>query len=163
MASTNEIPFARYESLQAVAGPSPLAPLRQPMAGRDFVAAVRHGPRGGLRVAYCPDIAGIGIDPDLEAICRNAATRLVGTGIFAGIFLARFTRLRVATQQQIEQVVLSGGCFQNKRLLEGSITRLQEAGFRPFWSQKIPSNDGGIALGQIMAAQRENSWRLKCV
>jgi hydrogenase maturation protein HypF len=71
--------------------------------------------------------------------------------------------VRVATQQQIEQVVLSGGCFQNKRLLEGSIIRLQEAGFRPFWSQKIPSNDGGIALGQIMAAQREYSWRLKCV
>jgi hydrogenase maturation protein HypF len=71
--------------------------------------------------------------------------------------------VRVATQQQIEQVVLSGGCFQNKRLLEGSIARLQKAGFRPFWSQKIPSNDGGIALGQIMAAQREYVWRSKCV
>jgi hydrogenase maturation protein HypF len=61
----------------------------------------------------------------------------------------------VAIQQQIEQVVLSGGCFQNRRLLEGSIARLQEAGFRPFWSQRIPSNDGGISLGQIAAAQRE--------
>ncbi len=61
----------------------------------------------------------------------------------------------VATQAQIEQVVLSGGCFQNRRLLEGSIARLQKAGFRPFWSQKIPLNDGGIALGQIAAAQRE--------
>lgn len=71
--------------------------------------------------------------------------------------------LAVAEQQNIEQIVLSGGCFQNKRLLEGSIVRLQEAGFRPFWSQKVPSNDGGIALGQIMAAQREYSWRLKCV
>jgi hydrogenase maturation protein HypF len=71
--------------------------------------------------------------------------------------------VRVAVQQQIEQVVLSGGCFQNKRLLEGSITRLEKAGFHPVWSQKIPSNDGGIALGQIMAAQRENVWRLKCV
>jgi len=61
----------------------------------------------------------------------------------------------VAIQSQIEQVVLSGGCFQNRRLLEGSIDRLQKAGFRPFWSQKFPSNDGGIALGQIAAAQRE--------
>ncbi|HET9909759.1 MAG TPA: carbamoyltransferase HypF [Anaerolineales bacterium] len=60
--------------------------------------------------------------------------------------------ISVATQQQIEQVVLSGGCFQNKRLLEGSIKRLRSAGFRPFWSQKIPPNDGGIALGQIAAA-----------
>jgi hydrogenase maturation protein HypF len=59
----------------------------------------------------------------------------------------------LAAQVRIEQVVLSGGCFQNRRLLEGSIRRLQEAGFRPFWSQKIPSNDGGISLGQIVAAQ----------
>jgi hydrogenase maturation protein HypF len=70
--------------------------------------------------------------------------------------------LAVAEEQKIEHVVLSGGCFQNKRLLEGSIVRLQKAGFRPFWNQKIPLNDGGIALGQIMAAQREYSWRLKC-
>ncbi|MBW4439079.1 MAG: carbamoyltransferase HypF [Pleurocapsa minor GSE-CHR-MK-17-07R] len=65
----------------------------------------------------------------------------------------------MAIQSQIEQVVLSGGCFQNKRLLEDSIARLQEAGFRPYWSQKIPANDGGIALGQIAAAQREYAWR----
>jgi hydrogenase maturation protein HypF len=71
--------------------------------------------------------------------------------------------LAVAEGQKIEKVVLSGGCFQNKRLLEGSIARLQKAGFRPFWGQKVPSNDGGIALGQIMAAQREYGWRLKCV
>ncbi len=67
--------------LQAVAGPSPLAPLRQPMAGRDFVAAVRHGPRPGLRVAYCPDIAGIGIDADVESVCRTAAAGLSAAGI----------------------------------------------------------------------------------
>lgn len=60
----------------------------------------------------------------------------------------------VAKQQKIAQVVLSGGCFQNRRLLEGSITRLRAAGFQPFWSHKIPANDGGIALGQIAAAQR---------
>jgi hydrogenase maturation protein HypF len=69
----------------------------------------------------------------------------------------------VAVKDQIEQIVLSGGCFQNKRLLEGSVTRLQKAGFHPVWSQKIPSNDGGIALGQLMAAQREYVWRSKCV
>lgn len=68
----------------------------------------------------------------------------------------------VAARQQIEQVVLSGGCFQNKRLLEDSVNLLRKAGFRPYWSQKIPSNDGGIALGQIEAARREYR-RLTCV
>lgn len=67
--------------LQAVAGPSPLAPLRQSVAGRDFVAAVRLGPRAGLRVAYCPDIAGIGIDAEVESVCRTAAAGLSAAGI----------------------------------------------------------------------------------
>jgi amidase len=66
--------------LQAVAGPSAYAPLRQPTAGRDFVAAVHAGPKKGLRVAYCPDIAGIGVDPDIEGVCRAAANALASAG-----------------------------------------------------------------------------------
>src|ERR1043166_8715677 len=67
--------------LQAVAGPSPLAPIRQPIEGRDFVAAVRNGPAKNLRVAYRPDIAGIGIDPGIESVCRRAAHRLAECGV----------------------------------------------------------------------------------
>jgi amidase len=67
--------------LQAVAGPSPYAPLRQPVEGRDFVSAVRNGPARQLRIAYCPDIAGIGIDPGIESICRGAAHRLGECGV----------------------------------------------------------------------------------
>ena len=48
--------------LQAVAGPSEWSPLAQPAAGRDFVGAVARGAARGLRIAYCPDIAGIGIE-----------------------------------------------------------------------------------------------------
>ena len=66
--------------LQAVAGPSPFTPLRQAVAGRDFVAAVRAGPAKGLRVAYCPDLAGIGIDPAIERVCRSAADALARSG-----------------------------------------------------------------------------------
>ena len=60
----------------------------------------------------------------------------------------------VATRFNREFVVLSGGCFQNQYLLEQTITRLRQAGFQPFWHHRIPTNDGGIALGQIAAAQR---------
>ncbi|MGQ0704466.1 MAG: amidase [Gemmatimonadales bacterium] len=67
--------------LQAIAGPSPLAPLRQPVAGRDFVAAVRRGPEPACRLAYCPDIAGIGIDPAVESVCRAAVERLGWEGL----------------------------------------------------------------------------------
>lgn len=66
--------------LQAVSGPSPLSPVCQPAAGRDFVAAVRKGISRGLRIAYCRDIAGIGIDGEVEAICRKAAFELRQAG-----------------------------------------------------------------------------------
>ncbi len=49
------------------------------------------------------------------------------------------------------RVVLSGGCFQNRVLTERAVGRLREAGFRPYWHQRVPPNDGGIALGQIAA------------
>ncbi len=67
--------------LQAVAGPTALAPLCQAIQHRDFVAAVRSGPLPGLRVAYCADLAGIGIDPRVEAVCRSAADRLAMHGV----------------------------------------------------------------------------------
>jgi hydrogenase maturation protein HypF len=59
-----------------------------------------------------------------------------------------------------KRVVLSGGCFQNKTLLERTIDRLLAEGFQPFWHHLIPPNDGGIAGGQIMAALREQK---RCV
>jgi amidase len=66
--------------LQAVAGPSEFSPLAQPSAGRDFVGAARARVNKGLRIAYCPDIAGIGIDSDVERVCRRAAFALKEAG-----------------------------------------------------------------------------------
>lgn len=60
----------------------------------------------------------------------------------------------VSTARRVseERVVLSGGCFQNKYLSERAIERLRSEGFRPYWHQRVPPHDGGIALGQIVAA-----------
>lgn len=66
--------------LQAVAGASDRAPLAQPLEGRDFAAAVRGADPRGLRIAYCRDIAGIGIDADVERACRDAAFALGDAG-----------------------------------------------------------------------------------
>jgi hydrogenase maturation protein HypF len=52
-------------------------------------------------------------------------------------------------------VVLSGGCFQNRYLTERTVRRLQAEGFQPYWHQRVPPNDGGIALGQVVAALRD--------
>jgi hydrogenase maturation protein HypF len=54
-------------------------------------------------------------------------------------------------------VVLSGGTFQNLRLL-GSVTRrLHEAGFRVLSHRRVPPNDGGISFGQAAIAARRMS------
>ncbi len=65
----------------------------------------------------------------------------------------------VAVAERLGQprVVLTGGCFQNRYLTERSVRRLQEAGFRPYWHQRVPPNDGGIALGQVVAALRDSA------
>jgi hydrogenase maturation protein HypF len=51
-----------------------------------------------------------------------------------------------------ETVVLSGGVFQNRRLLESTAQRLAEAGVRVLTPERLPPNDGGIAYGQAAIA-----------
>ncbi|MEN8143464.1 MAG: amidase family protein [Gemmatimonadota bacterium] len=61
-------------ALQALAGPSKEFPIAQPVAGREFAAAAaRQWPGGEQGLAYCPDIAGIGIDPDVGRVCQEGS------------------------------------------------------------------------------------------
>jgi hydrogenase maturation protein HypF len=62
--------------------------------------------------------------------------------------------LEVAARAQMQDVVLSGGCFQNVLLSEKVITLLQSKGFKVHWHQRIPPNDGGLSLGQAVYALR---------
>ena len=94
-------------------------------------------------------------EPLIRAILRDTA---------GAISLARISKkfhntlveiiLEVARRIAEERVVLTGGCFQNRVLLESAVRRLETEGFRPYWHQRVPPNDGGIALGQIVAASR---------
>jgi hydrogenase maturation protein HypF len=95
--------------------------------------------------------------PMVEAILAD-----VKNGLPIAIISARFHNalteaiVAVAKQAGLDRVVLSGGCFQNRYLLERTVRRLQTEGFRPGWHQRVPPNDGGIALGQVIAALRSN-------
>ncbi|MFC5525819.1 carbamoyltransferase HypF [Rhodanobacter ginsengisoli] len=60
----------------------------------------------------------------------------------------------VATRIGCDQVLLTGGCFQNARLTELAVSRLREADLSPYWHHRIPPNDGGLAAGQAVAAAR---------
>ncbi|VAW29608.1 [NiFe] hydrogenase metallocenter assembly protein HypF, partial [hydrothermal vent metagenome] len=50
-----------------------------------------------------------------------------------------------------EKVLLSGGCFQNTYLTERTAKLLTEKKYKVYLNQRVPPNDGGIALGQIAA------------
>jgi hydrogenase maturation protein HypF len=58
----------------------------------------------------------------------------------------------VARRVGEERVVLTGGCFQNRHLAERASDRLVASGFRVYRHRSVPPNDGGIALGQAVAA-----------
>jgi hydrogenase maturation protein HypF len=94
--------------------------------------------------------------PLLDALLRD-----LRTGIVRPVIAARFHHtlvtmiVTVARQVGIQQVVLSGGCFQNRMLTERTTVALRDAGFQPYWHQQIPPNDGGIALGQVLAVARD--------
>jgi hydrogenase maturation protein HypF len=97
--------------------------------------------------------------PMIRAIMNDAST-----GIAAGEIAAKFHNtlvemiVAVAQRSGEPRVVLSGGCFQNRYLTERVVARLRSEGFLPYWHQRVPPNDGGIALGQaVMACYSQES------
>ncbi|MCS6908410.1 MAG: hypothetical protein RML93_11090, partial [Anaerolineales bacterium] len=54
----------------------------------------------------------------------------------------------------ILQVALSGGVWQNIKLLQRTCRRLRQEGFTVLTHREIPPNDGGISLGQVAIASK---------
>ncbi|MDD6587751.1 MAG: carbamoyltransferase HypF [Anaerobutyricum hallii] len=70
----------------------------------------------------------------------------------AGMIVSACEKAREETG--INTVALSGGVYQNKLLLDYSVTMLEERGFHVLRHYLLPPNDGGISLGQAVAAMR---------
>lgn len=62
---------------------------------------------------------------------------------------------RIRKETSLNKVVLSGGVFQNKYLLEKALYLLRRSGFEIFTNHLVPSNDGGISLGQLIIASKK--------
>jgi len=108
---------------------------------------------------------------DLPLVPRPATLRLdwslmvhsiladAGSGVATSLISAKFHNalaeavVAVARRFAQARVALSGGCFQNRYLLERTVARLRAESFQPYWHQRVPTNDGGIALGQVFAAR----------
>jgi hydrogenase maturation protein HypF len=95
--------------------------------------------------------------PTISAVLWDCAH-----GASVGEISARFHNalaeaiIAIAMRAGRSRVALSGGCFQNRYLLERTVTRLREECFQPHWHRLVPPNDGGIALGQIAATWRKH-------
>lgn len=70
----------------------------------------------------------------------------------AGMIVSACEKAREETG--VNTVALSGGVYQNKLLLDYSVTMLEERGFHVLRHHLLPPNDGGISLGQAVAAMR---------
>jgi hydrogenase maturation protein HypF len=91
-------------------------------------------------------------EPMIRQIIHEHLTG-VSTGEIAAKVHNTLVESIVSLAQRMEEtcVVLAGGCFQNKYLTERAVRRLRDEGFAPYWHQRIPPNDGSIALGQTAA------------
>jgi hydrogenase maturation protein HypF len=92
----------------------------------------------------------------------RAVVRDVGGRTEVGTIAARFhngladvtarARALTAGRRGTDLVVLSGGVFQNRRLLGRTAALLSDAGLRVLTPERLPPNDGGIAYGQLAVA-----------
>ncbi len=64
---------------------------------------------------------------------------------------------QLRAEENVRKVVLSGGTFQNRYILERIEIKLLADGFEVYTNKKVPSNDGGIALGQIAIAAKRRA------
>jgi hydrogenase maturation protein HypF len=105
--------------------------------------------QNGVSIVHLKELFG-GIIKDLKS------------GVSQAIIAAKFHRTmaemvvqmcqRLAKTSGIKKVALSGGVFQNRLLLRLTAAALEEAGFEVLTHSKVPTNDGGVSLGQAVIA-----------
>jgi hydrogenase maturation protein HypF len=103
-------------------------------------------------------------EPVIRGVIGDLGMR-VPTATIAAKFHNTLAEIIVAVAERIGQrrIVLTGGCFQNRYLTERTVQRLWQQGFACYWNQRVPPNDGGIALGQVIAADQAFQQEHSCV
>ena len=106
---------------------------------------------GPWEVDFRPAIEGIVRDTAANVGRPRMAAKFHNTLAAATVEVCR----RIAAESQLRRVCLSGGTFQNMRLLGATAAGLRASGLEVFLHARVPPNDGGIALGQAaIAAER---------
>jgi hydrogenase maturation protein HypF len=98
---------------------------------------------GLLRIDWSPLFAWLLQHAGLDSAERAGAVH----ASLADAIVAVAERLRVA--RDLATVGLTGGVFQNRRLVEAAAASLRERGFRVLLPVQLPANDGGLSYGQV--------------
>ena len=130
-----------------------------PVGGARLIAALALGSvvAGGYPLPFREGTGGdpgiLDWAPMLQALLLDVR-RGAGTAEMAARFHEGLADGILATALAVgaPTVALSGGCFQNRRLLEATAARLSAAGFEVLLHRRVPPGDGGVALGQVAVA-----------
>jgi hydrogenase maturation protein HypF len=99
----------------------------------------------------------IATGPIIQAVIEDVASNVSPAVISARFHNTLVTLFDLLCRQLrddtgIDRVALSGGVFQNSRLFTGLSTVLEKSGFSLLTHRLVPTNDGGISLGQAVVA-----------
>ena len=107
-------------------------------------------PQGGAPLAIPVETIIQGIVQDVQKQVHLSEISMK----FHNTLIHLFTDVCISFRQQtgFAKVALSGGVFQNSIMLSGLTNSLTSKGFEVLSHTRVPSNDGGIALGQAVVA-----------
>jgi hydrogenase maturation protein HypF len=149
-----------FDAVAAVCGICPRVSY-EGQAAIELESACAAGAGRRYEIGVSRDQDGLRLDPRplFEAILEDLRHRVAVGEIAAGFHtaLAEATVLacrRAAAERDARRVVLSGGVFQNRRLLETVAAGLARAGLRVLVPRRLPVGDGGISYGQAAVAAR---------
>ena len=166
----------RWAAVVAMAKAGVNAPLTS-SAGRLFDAAaalldvrdeITYEGQAAVELEQCADPStedGYPVSGDLVLCGEDLLHALVAdhrAGVDRGVIAARFHNglataittccARIRNDTGLTTVALSGGVFQNALLLRRTSDALRRTGFRVLTHRRVPTNDGGVSLGQAAVA-----------
>jgi hydrogenase maturation protein HypF len=147
-----------FDAVAALCGLCPIVNY-EGQAAVELEAACDPRDRGGYPLELRDTAAGLVLDAResvravLEDVERGTAVGVIASRFHAAVAHATVAAcVRTASARGSEAVVLSGGVFQNRRLLEATDAGLRAAGLRVLTPRLLPANDGGISYGQAAVA-----------
>jgi hydrogenase maturation protein HypF len=147
-----------FDAVGVLCGLSPRASY-EGQAAVELEALARSGDGVRQYEIELADDASLLLDPRaaIRAICGDLCAGAPEASVARGFHLALARAScdateRLARAAGLATVVLSGGVFQNRLLLEAVSLRLEQAGLEVLTPLRLPPNDGGISFGQAAIA-----------